>query len=241
MSVIDALLQYQEIDKKLYEMNIEILKSKPGQDRIAVKKKEKQILEDLVKIDKQCADTVKEYNELDKKLSKLTQELEEYDGIEEDINSKEQSEYCLNKINELIQKIEGVTKQIADTNRKMDKSLQIADKIRENYNKNKADIVQADNNLLEYRKPYLDKFNEFTGKQAELEKIIGDELIDKYKNLKKRYPNTNVFVELRGDDKNGWMCTGCFLESTAADVRMKETGKEIVECQSCGRLVYKKK
>ena len=223
------------------EMNIEILKSKPGQDRIAVKKKGKQILEDLVKIDKQCADTIKEYTELDKKLDKLTQELEEYDGIEEDINSKEQSEYCLNKINELIQKIEVVNKQVVDTNKKMEKSLQIADKIRESYNKNKADVTLADNKLKEFREPYLPKFNELTSKQQELEKIIGDELVEKYKNLRKRYPNKDVFVELRGDDKKGWTCTGCFLESTAADVRMKETGKEIVECQSCGRLVYKKK
>ena len=122
----------------------------------------------------------------------------------------------------------------------MEKNLKLADKLRESYSKNTADSVAASEKLKEYREPYIPKFNELTGKMKELEAIIGDELVDKYKNLRKRYPNKKVVVELSGDDQKGWMCNGCFLESTAADVRMKETGKEIVECQSCGRLVYKK-
>ena len=241
MSVIEALLKYQDIDLEISDMNIEIWKSKEGQEKLTLKKEGMQIMENLVKVDKLCANSIKEYEELEKELNKLNQELEEYDGIENDLNSKEQSEYCLNKIKELIAKIEAVSKQIAESNNRMDKNLKFADKLRESYSKNNADTLVANEKLKEFREPYVAKVNDLMAEMKKLEEIIGEELVEKYKNLRKRYPTKKVFVELVGDDKKGWMCTGCFLESTAADVKMKEAGKELVECQSCGRLVYKKK
>lgn len=237
MSMIQSLLEYQKVDKQIYDMEKEVVNSNEGQKLFAVKLKGKQIMDDIQKMDKTSQDIIKKFKELEDKITKLTGELNEYDGIVADLMSKKESEYCLKKIKDLITQIDAVNKQIDDNNRYMDKILKNAEKAMKEYNNNMVEKAEREKEFNELRKSYMPKVQELNNKLNELKDKIDSDVVEKYQNLRrKNITQFPLVVELKDT-----ICQGCFLEAVGAEVKMKETGKEIVECPSCGRLVYIKK
>lgn len=240
MSIVDSLLEYQKIDKQIYDMEKEVINSKEGVALYTVKTKGKQIMEDINKLDKQSGEIIKRFNELEQELKKLTSELKEYDNIVEELKSKDEAEYCLKKINDLIAQIEQVSKQIDDNNRLMDKTIKSAENKMKEHNNNLLDKAEKEKEFNELRKSFMPKVQELNGELNKLKPILGEVIVEKYQNLRKRNTKFPLVAELKGDEKVGYTCQGCFLEAPGAYVKMQESGQAIVECPSCGRLVYRK-
>src|ERR1039457_1963840 len=76
------------------------------------------------------------------------------------------------------------------------------------------------------------RLQELTNERAELAAKIDEDLLDRFERL----------FESKGDaaivalEHN--VCTGCHMKVTTATIMHAKAGKEIVNCEQCGRILY---
>lgn len=232
---MDALLKYQEIDRQIFNLEREVIASEISQQYALSKKKMATIKEDITKVDKNSAELMVKFQELETKIVKLSNELQEYVNITDEVNDEKQVDYCLGKISMLITEIDGAKKQLEKTNRLMDDTIKNCEQLMADYNQCSALYTEKKHAFEEYRNSFASQVIDLKKQLAELEKEMDDKILERYKNLRASKTKFPLVVELKGS-----VCQGCFVEAVGADVKMKETGLQIVECPSCGRLVYKK-
>lgn len=235
MTMIDALLQYQKLDMQIYKLEKEVIESSASKEYASVKKELSNIKDDMTRSDKTSEDLVKKFQDFEDKILKLSKELEEYTNVTDDVSDEQQADYCLSKINGLIGEIDYVKKQIEDCTRSMERTMKNFDVLISRYNEYSAIYIQKKKAFDDFRNTYAPKVIALKKEMAETEKEIMPELILKYRNLRASKTKFPLVAELKNNE-----CQGCFVEAIGAEVKLKETGQIIVECPSCGRLIYKK-
>lgn len=232
--IVQTLLEYQKIDIEINKLERELLESDESQKYAKLKMLKRKLQEDLVKVDKASGEILKKSKELDDKVLKLSEELKEYEDIT-DMQDETEADYYINKITALMQSIESTNKEIDKLNKEKDNLLKEAEKTVGMYNKCAGEITIAKSKFEEKKAGYAPKVKPLQEKMKELEKDIDETIIEKYRNLRNSKTKFPLVVALNKDN----VCQGCFVEATGADVKIKETGLLVVECPSCGRLVYK--
>ncbi|MDD7457681.1 MAG: hypothetical protein PUK83_04565 [Clostridia bacterium] len=232
--IVQTLLEYQKIDIEINKLERELLESEESQKYAKLKMLKRKLQEDLVKVDKASGEILKKSKELDDKVLKLSEELKEYEDIT-DMQDETEADYYINKITALMQEIESVNREIDKLNKEKDNLLKDAEKTVGMYNKCAGEITIAKANFEEKKAGYAPKVKPLQEKMKELEKDIDESIIEKYRNLRNSKTKFPLVVALNKEN----VCQGCFVEATGADVKIRETGLLVVECPSCGRLVYK--
>ncbi len=233
--IVQTLLEYQEIDREINKLEKELIESEESQKYAKLKMLKRKLQEDLVKMDKACGEILKKSKELDLKVEKLSEELREYENIAEDMTDEKQADYCINKITALIQDIDGANREIDKLTQERDGLIKEAEKTIANFNEVGPKLVKAKGKFDEKKNSYAPKVMPLQKQLKDLEKDIDEPILEKYKNLRASKTKFPLVVALNKEN----VCQGCFVEATGADVKIKETGKLVVECPSCGRLVYK--
>ena len=197
--MLDKILAYQEVDKKLRDIELELAKSEERKKAHAAQTFLKSVNEQISALDKRAEELVAKYASLNSTYAKLEEEI----------------------IEAVAGEIKGVLKEFS--------------KIKD---ENKAMKEQYEEYMPRYNALKDSKKDEIDGIRKELaaiEKQIPEDVMEKYKQKRKDriFPVLNKATEL---GKSGIYCA-CGKDLPDAQQRQLKGG-EIVECESCHRLLY---
>ena len=229
---MQEMIKYQQIDTQIRKLNGELASSKNKKGAAEMQQYLKDGQAKLIRLEevadnltKQYEKAVKLYNDFISKLEVLTKSvdslsLDKVSEIETTINSfKSNSETLENNINALANKIAQANKEVESLMNNAKKAKHNLEVYKTNYAKEKEQIEPE---IAKLSKELLDQ-------KAKVDKA----LLAKYtqKSEGKVFP---IFVaETQGK------CGGCRMEISASKLSDLKT-KGVIECENCGRLIYKK-
>lgn len=228
---MQEILKYQDVDFKIKKIENDILSSECRKNAAKMQQYLKDSQTKIMQLENssgKVVDTYKKatklYNEFVDKLSELNKKiegasLENIDGLKELV-----SKYY-DILSKLEREIGNMSNQINSINKEFDNVMKNARTARKNLE------VYKD----EYNKLKASKEPEIEALKKELEQLkskVKPELMKKY--LAKKEGKQPVFVP-----ENGGRCSGCRMEISG--VKLNElAGAGYIECENCGRIVYKK-
>jgi uncharacterized protein len=96
----------------------------------------------------------------------------------------------------------------------------------------KESITRQMTDLEEKSKTLGGRLQELTRESAELATKIDEDLLDRFNRLFESKGDAAVVAVEHG------ICTGCHMKVTTATAMQVKAGKEIVNCEQCGRILY---
>ena len=231
--MIQELLNYQEIDAGLRKIESELAGSEERKKAVSAKKYLDGVEENVNKLDKKAGDLLAEYEKAVLDQKKLAEQKEEFTHALEGAEDETEIEYIVKKIDELVSKIKALAT-------KLNKLAEEMASISKEYSSIKATTKAAQVQYAENGKKYNELKASKQGEREEIEKKllalkkkVDGELMEKY--LKKRgnkmFP---IVYEVRGE-----MCGACNMQLSMLELNKLKNG-EVIECDQCGRILYKK-
>ena len=96
----------------------------------------------------------------------------------------------------------------------------------------KDSINRQMNDLEEKSKTLEIRLQELSKERKELAEKIDEDVLDQFERLFASKGDSAIVAIEHG------VCTGCHMKLTIATVKAAESGKEIVNCEQCGRILY---
>jgi len=96
----------------------------------------------------------------------------------------------------------------------------------------KDSITRQTNDLGEKGKALESRLQELSKERKELADKMDEDLLDRFERLFVSKGDSAIVAVEHG------FCTGCHMRLTTATVNAAEAGKEIVNCEQCGRILY---
>lgn len=232
--MLENILKYQEIESGLIAEETTLSKSKDREKAAEIQ----QILKDqksrIIVLENQAAKVnesfriaTEKYNEFLKKLEVLEKEMESADAGKTAIYEKAYKDFSA-VANSLEKDIANIYSHIQQISKEYEEIMKKSKIEREKFNKYKA----AYDKLKEEKEPKIQAAKAELEKQA---KTIDAKLMAIYnqKRDSKKFP---VFVALATNK-----CGGCRMEISASKLgQMKTSEYGVIECETCGRFIYKK-
>lgn len=233
MSQLQALLNYQEIDKKLYKMERDLAGCEERKEYVKVKKFLETAPEKLDSCEVKATALKTEAMEISKRYLKLEETLGDFEHLDELVTNGADIAFYKKKAQSIVDQLK---KLKADLN-VLTESIKATD---EEYKKLKKQVISAQNQYGEVSEKYkavkASKEGEKKAIEAELAVIakeISAETLEKYKTKRKEriFP---VVGELTGN-----RCPYCSMEPPLA-LRSKLSGGGTIECDNCHRIIFSK-
>ena len=230
--MIEELLKYQEADEKLHKIETELSESDVRKKAVAAKKYLAGAPESINKLDVKAAELYSAYEGMLNKLNALKDQESEFENAVSDAEDENAVNYLIKKTEELLAKIKSVSADCA----KIQSDIQA---VLKDYatvaNTTKSATAQYNENGKLYNELKAQKQPEMDAVKSELEKLkakVDPALMAKYleKREKKMFP---IVYAVRGE-----FCGACNMQLNMADLSKLKNG-EIIECDQCGRLIYK--
>jgi uncharacterized protein len=96
----------------------------------------------------------------------------------------------------------------------------------------KDSITRQTNNLGEKSKTLEARLQELSKERKELAEKVDEDLLSRFERLFASKGDSAIVAIEHG------VCTGCHMKLTIATVKAAESGKEIVSCEQCGRILF---
>src|SRR5437868_2504520 len=96
----------------------------------------------------------------------------------------------------------------------------------------KDSITRQMNDLGEKSKVLETRLQELSKERKELAETMDEDLLNRFERLFASKGDSAIVAVEHG------VCTGCHMKLTTATVKDAEAGKEIVNCEQCGRILY---
>ena len=96
----------------------------------------------------------------------------------------------------------------------------------------KDSITRQLNDLQEKAKALDSRLQELSKERADLAGKVDEDLLNRFERLFKSKGDAAIVAVEHG------VCTGCHMKLTTATVKGVEAGKEIMNCEQCGRILY---
>ncbi len=232
--MLENILKYQEIEKKIIAEENELSKSKDKQKASEIQqllKSQRSRIEVLENQASRVNDSYKKatekYAEFLKKLETLEKEMQNADESKIAIYEKAYKDFSI-VASSLEKEIANIYALIKDINKEYESIMKKSKDDREKFNKYKA----AYDKLKAEKEPIISKSKDELEAQS---KTINAKLLSIYlsKRDSKKFP---VFVALASNK-----CGGCRMEVTASKLAQMKTNEfGIIECETCGRFIYNK-
>jgi len=232
--MIDKILAYQKLDEKLYDIEVKLSSSEERKKAINAKKYIDSVDENIDKLDTKAQDLCVLSENLEKNRQLLLEQENELKSALETCQDKAGADFIIKKIEELSARLKSLRQE--------------AERIEEETKNIIQDYAKIKNTLVKAKKQYEDNaklYNEqkdavkeergaIKEKLDALANDIDSSLINKYqeKRAKKIFP---IIYEVENN-----VCGFCKME-LPSNIISKLKGGEIMECDQCGRLIYKKK
>ncbi len=233
MAQLQAILKYQEVDKKLYAIERELSSSETRKEYVKLKKFLEAAPEKLEALDVKAKALRAEAENLENKYAKLEDVLKEFDGLDELISGGADVAFYKKKV-----------QTATDTMRKLKADLNALftniKETDEEYQKLKKQVISAGNKWEEVSKTYKElkaqkdvEKKPFEEELAALAKEISAEMLEVYKTKRKEkiFPVVGQIV--------GNRCPYCSMELPIA-ARSKLSGGAWIECENhiCNRVLF---
>lgn len=231
MANLQAILNYQEVDTKLYKIEREIAGCDERKEYVKVKKFLETAPEKLDSLDVKAASLKTQVEELVKKYEAAEETLKDFEHLDELVEGGADIAFYKKKAQTIVDKLK---KLKADINA-------LATAIKETdaeYQKLKKQVISAQKQYAEVSEKYkavkASREGERKEIEAELAKIAKDvpeKMLEVYQTKRKEkiFP---VVGHLTGN-----RCPYCSMEPPIA-ARSKLTGGGVIECDNCHRIIF---
>ena len=228
------MLQYQSLDSELNRIERDLRKNDNFVKRKQYKALSQECEDNLGKLDARAADLRTQLAIARQSVEKITAEIEEHAKEIHDIEDVDELNYMNKKLNEQLDLLSSVDKEIKRILREGEEIAKSFDEINVKLPKIVAAYKKANEDFNKATDEVKPRVNELRQQQAELKKVIAPSLFDAYKKVSESGVRP-VFVPLR----DGVRCGGCQMEMPKAVVDAQFAGKSFVRCEHCGRVIYK--
>lgn len=232
--MIENLLKYQEKDAELRKIETELSGSEERKKAIVAKKYLDGVEENVAKLDARATTLYEEYNIALGDQAKLKEQEAEFVKAVESAADETETAYLIKKIDELAGKIKNLLSRAEKLSEEMTAVMKEYVKIK---NETKAAQAQYAENGKKYNDLKASVKGDRERIEAELKTLAKDvdpSLMERY--LKKRagkiFP---ILFEVRGN-----VCGACNMELPMSELGKLKNG-EVIDCDQCGRLLYKGK
>jgi predicted nucleic acid-binding Zn-ribbon protein len=230
---IQAILQYQEVDKSLYAMEREVASCEERKTYAMLKKFWDSAPEKLDAMEVKAAAFATEAKALTGKYEELEATLADFQNLEDMVSDGADVSFYKKKVQAVAEKVKKVKAEISA----LIASIKSVD---EEYQKMKKQVLTVQKQLGPAKKAYDEvKATKLAGKAeidkklAEIEPTIDGATLALYK-TKRKEKNFPVFVELELEHP---VFCGMDLPVVAQN-KLKSCGA--IECENCRKMIYKK-
>lgn len=231
---IDKILEYQKIDQELISLENEVVKSKERQNLAVAKSRLDAATETIGKLNVEAADLLAVYASMKNKIDALKAELDEFDGILDDVQDATEADHYLKMVANIAEKINSLEKEANSTSEKIKQ-------VNDNYKKTWEAGVKA-NELCKSAKVEYDAFvkklqPQVTQIKAQLNALkadIPEKIMTAYVSLRtaKKMP---AFVPYDGEHE---ICSRCRMEiDNNTKSKLRNVG-DVAECPNCRRILF---
>lgn len=232
--MLDKILKYQEIDAELVANENELNKSADKEKATQLSQVLKNQHAKLMSCDAQAEKVNAAYKKATEKYAEFMKKLE---TLEKEMNNADESKVAVYEkaykdfaaiANSLEKDIANIYQQVQQLNKDYEFVIKKSKEDRVKFDKHKA----AYNKLKTEKEP---KIAELAKKLETLGKSVDAKLLAVYKQKREGHLFP-VIVELAASK-----CSGCRMEVSASKIaQMKNNNFGLIECENCGRLIYKK-
>ena len=230
---LQAILNYQEVDAKLFKLERELAGSEERKEYVKVKKFRQSAPEKLDALEVKAQSLKAEADELVEKYEKLEDTLSDFDHLDELVTEGADIAFYQKKAQT---KVDQLKKMKADLN-----ALVANIKATETeYQKLKKMVISAQKQYADVSEKYKavktakdPEKKALEGELAKIEKQVPTTLLEIYK-VKREEKIFPVVGELAGT-----RCPFCSMEPPLA-ARNKLTGGATIECDNCHRIIFSK-
>ena len=233
--MIDAMLKYQETDGKLRAVEQEIAATEERKKYMTARKFLEKAPEKLEALDARAVEFKRIFERLEQKYAEIADTIKDYENLDEMVD-EQGGEISFYKKNAA-----AIADNLKSLRAEINKLVQQIEKTAAEYAAAKKQTIAMQKQYKEYKEKYAavkeSRAAEIAAIEAELAKIGKDipaETLDKYKakRIEKIFP---VIVEV-----NGNRCPQCGMELSIAEIS-KLTDGRYIECDSCRRILFKRK
>ncbi|MBR5900511.1 MAG: hypothetical protein IKZ38_03845 [Clostridia bacterium] len=229
--MLKKLLAYQELDAKLYEIEVKLSSSEERKKAVSAKKYIDGAPDSVNKLDDGSATAIGAYEQAVKEYQKLNEQLEELTKALAEAEDENAVEYLIKKADALIGAIKNATATIEKISEEMQGVIKEYAGIKKTTRAAQEQYSKYGSLYSELKKSVQDQRTKI---EAELEKIanqIDSTLMERYKKKRanKIFP---ILYEVRGN-----VCGACNMELSMLELNKLKNG-EIIDCDQCGRLIY---
>ena len=233
MVQLQAILNYQEVDSKLYKLERELMGSEERKEYVKLKKFLETAPEKLDALEAKATSLKTEAQELTKKYTALEETLKDFEHLDELVTSGADIAFYQKKAQSILEQLR---KLKLDLNTLTD-NIKAVDA---EYQKLKKQVISAQKQYPEASEKYKavkasrdDERKQIETELAKLEKGVDGEILKEYQTKRKErlFP---IVGELAGS-----RCPFCSMEPPLA-ARNQLSGGGRIECDNCHRIIFGK-
>lgn len=232
--MINKLLEYQTVDAELREIEVSLKQSEERKKASQAKNFLNTVNESIAKLEQKAEELVSRFNSAVKLHEKLSEEASEYEGFED--MDEEQLSYVKKKALSLAEEINNLSNSISQISKEIESVLKEFTQVKTDMKKAKAQYAEYAPKYNELKASKKGEIEAIEAKLAKIEKDIPADVMEKYKQRRKDkiFPVLNEAKEM---SKNVYCRCGTQLPVTSYN-NLKNGN--VVECDSCHRLLYLK-
>ena len=229
--MLKAILNYQEIDRKLYKLERDLAASEERKEYIKLKKFLESAPEKLDSLEVKAASLVAEVETLEKKYTQVESTLSDFENLDELVKSGADISFYKKKAQSKVEQLKKIRAEINT----LTTSIKATDA---EYQKLKKQVIAAQKQYPEVSEKYKAVKSAQDTERKEIEKAlavavveVAPEMLAKYqtKRKEKLFP---IVGELYGG-----RCPFCSMEPPLA---AKSKLKDGIECDNCHRIIFEK-
>ena len=231
MSQLQAILKYQEIDKKLFALERELANSAERKEYVKMKKWMESATEKMDALDAKAASLKAEAVELTKKYLATEATLKDFENLDELVEGGADVSFYKKKAQSLMEKMKKIRAEL----NALEATIKATS---EEYQKLKKQASVGNEKYMAAKAAYATKKAEMEEKSADIKKAlaeaangIDEQLFATYQTKRKEkiFPVFGQIYEKR--------CPFCSMEPPIAAIN-KLSGGAMIECDHCHRIIY---
>lgn len=231
--MLQAILNYQEMDTKLYKLERELAGCDERKEYVKVKKFLETAPEKLDSFEVKATALKTEAMELSKKYLQAEETLKDFENLDELVTGGADVAFYKKKAQSIVEQLKKIKADLAT----LTANIKATDA---EYQKLKKQVIAAQKQYAEVAEKYKAVKNSREAERKEIEeelskiaKDVPEAMLETYKTKRKEriFP---VVGELTGN-----RCPFCSMEPPLA-ARNKLTGGGTIECDNCHRIIFSK-
>ena len=232
--MIKELLNYQQADAKLREIESELAQDPARKTMLSAKNYLEGVEENVNKLDDNAASLNNDYQNLIEKQSSLNEQLEELQKVMQGAQDESEIIFLSKKADELLATIKSLSATINALGEELQKVIKEYATIRNNTKNAQTKFADAKEEYNKHKGAVKGDMDAINKELEQLKSKVDPVLMEKY--LKKRANKLKhpIVVELVHN-----ICGYCNMELSMSETTKLDRG-EIIECEHCQRLIYKK-